>query len=66
MISFTGISVHEAVKMATLNPAKNLKVNHYIGQIKVGYQADLVVIDKNFNVIKTIKNGNVVFDKNIV
>ncbi len=38
-----GFSESEAWKFVTLNPAKQLKVDHRVGMIKEGYDADLVL-----------------------
>ncbi len=38
-----GISQEEALKMVTLNPAKQLKIDNRVGTIEVGKDADLVV-----------------------
>jgi N-acetylglucosamine-6-phosphate deacetylase len=39
--------------MLTLNPARKLDLDHKLGRIKHGYQADLVLFDQNFNVKQT-------------
>ncbi len=49
--------LHEIVKMATLNPAKLCKVEHKKGIIKEGYDADLVLFDKNISIKKVIIGG---------
>lgn len=50
-----GIPFDDAVKMATETPAKMLKVNK--GQIKEGFDADLIIIDDNFNIESVIIGG---------
>jgi N-acetylglucosamine-6-phosphate deacetylase len=45
-----GIPLEQAIKSATFNPAKLIGVDDKTGSIKVGKYADLVLIDKNFNV----------------
>lgn len=63
LVEFGGLDLSEALKCATLNPAKSLKVNN-IGTIKEGNFADFVVLDKNsFMVIATIREGKVVYAK---
>jgi len=64
MVYFTGISLPEAVKMAGLNPAKMIKVDNKKGRIKTGYDADLVLFDKNFQCRATIVGGRAVFQRN--
>lgn len=42
-VRYCGVSEHEALQMVTLNPAKQLKVDEYVGSIKEGKHADFVV-----------------------
>lgn len=42
-ITFGGMSETEALKMVTLNPARLLRLDHRIGSIKTGKDADLVL-----------------------
>ena len=53
-ISF-GIPEEDAVKMATENPARMMGINK--GKIEVGYDADFIIVDKDFNLIKAIARG---------
>ncbi|TNF70011.1 MAG: N-acetylglucosamine-6-phosphate deacetylase [Gammaproteobacteria bacterium] len=48
-----GVTLEDAILMATLNPAKKLKVDHCYGQIKEGYYACLSVLDEQINVKST-------------
>ncbi len=57
MIKFGGAEVFEAVKCASLNPAKVIGEADKIGSIDVGKSADLVICDKEFNVKETYING---------
>jgi len=54
-------SLPEAVRLVTANPAKTLRVDHLMGSIKPGYQADLVLFDEAFNVRQTLVKGQTVF-----
>ncbi|MGC1276052.1 MAG: amidohydrolase family protein [Planctomycetaceae bacterium] len=40
---YGGVSPEEALKFVTLNPAKQLKIDQYVGSIEPGKHADLVV-----------------------
>ena len=53
-ISF-GISPADAVMMASENPAKLMGLNK--GKIEIGYDADFIIVDKDFNLIKAIARG---------
>ncbi len=46
-VKYGGISQEEAWKMVTLNPAKLLHLDHRMGMVKEGYDADLVLWDQN-------------------
>jgi len=50
-----GIPEAEAVKMATENPARLMKLNK--GRIEVGYDADFIIVDDEFNLITAIARG---------
>ena len=53
----------DAIDYATINPAKSLKIDSHKGSIAVGKDADLTVLDGEFNVCLTIRNGNVIYSK---
>lgn len=53
----------DAVDFATVNPAKNLNVFDKMGSIEVGKQANFTVMDEEFNIVLTIRNGKVIFSK---
>ncbi len=42
-VKYGGVSPTEALKFVTLNPAKQLRIEHRVGSIEVGKDADLVV-----------------------
>lgn len=60
MIDIVGVSLQEAVKMATLNPAKAIGVTDKKGSIEVGKDADLIIFDNDINVAKVIINGVII------
>ena len=53
-ISF-GIKAETAVKMASENPARLMGLSK--GKIEVGYDADFIIVDDDFNLIKAIARG---------
>ena len=59
MMMHTGCSVCDAFRYASLNPSKLLGLKEK-GQIKKGNDADIVLVDHQFNIIKTILKGEVV------
>jgi imidazolonepropionase-like amidohydrolase len=46
-MKYGGLSEDEALALITINPAKQLGIDRYVGSIEVGKQADLVVYDKD-------------------
>jgi imidazolonepropionase-like amidohydrolase len=46
-IMYGGMSQLDAIKMATINPAKQLKIDDRVGSIKVGKDADMVIWNGN-------------------
>jgi len=60
----SGIPIEEVSKMASLNPAKSLKVDAITGSIEVGKKADLVVLDSEYNLVCTYIDGVCVYDAN--
>ena len=52
-----GIPLADAVKCATINPAKRIGVADRKGSIAEGKDADLVVVDDAFNIKYVFKNG---------
>lgn len=63
VMKFLNLPLEEVVKYATINPARNLHIDNEVGSIKVGKRANLVVVDENLNVIMTIRDGKVIYQK---
>ena len=57
-----GVAFDEIVKMASLNPARFLHIEDKTGSIKKGKDADVVVIDDNYNCLLTLVKGQVCYD----
>lgn len=58
-----GISLHDAVRFATVNPARLLGVGSAKGTIARGKDADIVIFDKEYDVKMTIVRGRIVYRK---
>ncbi|MFA0568653.1 N-acetylglucosamine-6-phosphate deacetylase [Vibrio kagoshimensis] len=56
-VEHAGIALDEALRMATLYPAKAIGVESKLGRIKKGLVANLAVFDRDFNVQATVVNG---------
>ena len=57
MRDIVGVPLEDAVKMASLTPARILGVDDELGSIEVGKQGDIVLLDEELNVQKTIVGG---------
>lgn len=53
-----GFTIEQAVHMAATNPARIMRQEH-LGLIAPGYDADLVIFNKNLNISHTIINGHI-------
>lgn len=56
------IPLHECVNCASLNPATTLGIQDKKGSIAEGKDADLVILDDQFNVKKTIIGGKIKYE----
>ena len=57
MIDFTGVTLLEAVRMATLNPAQALRMEHRKGCLQSGADADMVVLEPDGTVVGAMVRG---------
>ena len=67
-IKWGGLSENEALKLITLNPAKQLGIDHRVGSIEAGKDADLAIWDKHplsvyAKVVTTFIDGKIYFDR---
>jgi N-acetylglucosamine-6-phosphate deacetylase len=53
-----GVSLAEALRMASLNPATFLKLDHELGRIAPNYRANLVLLDDQGTVTRTWIDGS--------
>ena len=59
MKNLAEIPIHEAVKMVTLTPARVMGIDNKKGCLTVGKDADIVVFDKNINVLMVLVRGDI-------
>jgi N-acetylglucosamine-6-phosphate deacetylase len=50
MMKHVGIGIVEAFRMAALNPAKAIRLDHEMGSIEIGKWANLILVDDEINV----------------
>ena len=60
MITLAEVSLTDAIKMSTKTPARILGLTTK-GQLKAGFDADIVVFDENVNIKKTVIGGKTVY-----
>jgi N-acetylglucosamine-6-phosphate deacetylase len=61
MVNLAGVHLLDAVKMATLTPARILKIDDAKGSIDKGKDADIVVFDEDISIRMTIVEGEIVY-----
>ena len=55
-----GVTLEDAVKMATINPAKSVRIDDKVGSLKEGKAADVVILDKELNVKYVFVDGKLI------
>jgi N-acetylglucosamine-6-phosphate deacetylase len=60
---WTGVGLGEAWHMASLAPARQLGIDDRVGRLAVGYDADLVALDRGGAVVLTVVQGEIVYRK---
>jgi N-acetylglucosamine-6-phosphate deacetylase len=64
-VKMLDIDLPLAVKMASINPARVLGLAAGKGKIEPGYDADLVLLDKDLEVIRTFVGGKNIYSRDI-
>ncbi|MEZ4729640.1 MAG: N-acetylglucosamine-6-phosphate deacetylase [Caldilineaceae bacterium] len=57
----TGLTLADAWPVTSRTPAQSLGLAHQVGALAPGYQADLVLLDAQFQVVATVVEGQVVY-----
>ncbi|WOZ76232.1 N-acetylglucosamine-6-phosphate deacetylase [Kosakonia sacchari] len=58
LVEHVGIALDEALRMATLYPARAIGVDEKLGSLAAGKVANLTAFTRDYKIIKTIVNGN--------
>ena len=61
LMDYTDLPVWEAVNAASLNPAKRIGVDERKGSLETGKDADIAIVNENFDVLRTIVGGRSVY-----
>lgn len=62
LVTRVGLQPADAVRMATLNPARALGLDGSIGRLEVGRTADIALLDGDWEVLATIIGGAMAFE----
>lgn len=57
MVDWGIVSLPEALRMASINPAKSVGIDDVCGKIEVGYDADFIVVDDSAGLVATFLDG---------
>ncbi len=61
MIRYTSMNMVEVVSAVTKHPAQKLGINK--GELRVGYDADIVIFDETFNILYSIVGGDLKYKR---
>ena len=59
---YANLSIPEAIRWGSINPATTLGIDKETGSIRVGKYADLTIIDDDFNVKMTFLKGRMIYN----
>ena len=62
VLANTDLPVNEVFKMASLNPATSIRCANRIGSLEAGKDADIIIVDNDINVLRTIKKGRTIYE----
>ena len=62
IMNMLGISIVEAVTMASSTPATVLGLENKKGRIEVGYDADIVLLDRTYRTEMTVIQGKIIYE----
>eukprot|EP00940_MAST-03C_sp_MAST-3C-sp2_P003630 g3630.t1 len=62
LVRVFGLSVPEASRLCSLNPARIARISHVVGTLEPGKRADIVVLDSEMGVVSTLVWGRVAFE----
>jgi N-acetylglucosamine-6-phosphate deacetylase len=63
LVKMTGVDLPAAVKMASLNPARQIGLSETKGSIEIGKDADLILFDEDINIKRMIIKGVTVYEE---
>ncbi len=61
VVTKVGVPFEQAVDYATINPARMIGIDNEAGSIKVGKRADFTVLNDKYDVILTVRGGEIIY-----
>lgn len=58
----TNLKLHEAIALATINPARVIKLDNKKGSLEIGKDADITIFNEAFDALVTMVEGNIVYN----
>lgn len=63
MMDIAGATIGDIIKMASINPAKQIGVYDRKGSIEVGKDADILLLDEDYTIRYTICKGKIAYER---
>lgn len=64
LVEQVNLPLEDVIRLATINPAKFIKIDDRKGSLVEGKDADVVILDRDLNVLSTIVEGRIVYESN--
>jgi len=61
-VKFLGVSIPDAIRMASTNPASVLRLSAKKGRIKCGYDADFIILTNELDVAACVVGGRLIYN----
>lgn len=62
LVEWADISLADALKTVTTNPAKSIGLQYRKGTLRPGADADITILDRNVNIVKVYKLGRLAYN----
>ena len=63
IMHIAGADIYDIIRMASVNPAKQIGVYDRKGSIEIGKDADILLLDEDYNIRYTICRGNIAYER---
>ncbi|MGL6154484.1 MAG: N-acetylglucosamine-6-phosphate deacetylase [Cetobacterium sp.] len=60
LVKYVGVTKEEAIRMATLYPAKAVSLDNKYGRLQPGFMADILILNHKLEVVHVFAKGNLV------